>query len=1038
MKRLLLDISHIAKTTMFAALKGEQAFLVGEEKIPHHADAFEIFLIALKACLRNLNMTPQQIVICKDGANCKAFRRQFIPEYCKREPRPPQFGEQYRLLEDKICDMLMKHGALVVSKAGVEADDIIAALAKVTDSVIWSGDQDLLATGKPQYYQGSLKEEKFPGIPPQGITLYKTLVGDTSDNLPGVKGFGEGAFLKMVEKFGLDSIDDLLEMLEAEDLSTLEAYASEFKPFRLILDQAETAINTYKCVKFYHPGWDLDFQARYPEGTEYLPSMTQELVTADNFEKAKAELAKDIKEAVVVALDIETDVCQQSREWSINAQSDSDKEPPVDIIGSELCGFSITAGNRTRYFSVDHKDTENITLKQAEQILNMLPTDKPIAVHNTNFELTVLRNHFELKFDRGWLPSNTFDTRILSGYVSENEKPNLKHQSKLRLKYDQTTYKEVLGDRSGMRELTGSEVLHYGCDDSIVTAQLYSLYELICKYEGSWDGYEKVDQLASFMYAESFLNGVKFDMDKLALLHKESQEKYASIRAKIDEFLINLTWEETEAQPITIEMMRAMREGAEPPPIITRTRYWPGCEFIAPEKESVAEVKRLYKIWKGSELSTTSRSVGKVLAEIGVEFGELVELARKNFKPTPEFNLRSPKQMGELLYEVLRYPVRLRNKVTDIQRSKGQREGNPSTNEDAVAHSIIYDATPEEKEFLENILKAKECLTEEGLYYSAYPRLVHWKTGRVHPNPGQALAATGRSTPSRPNLTQMSKEGRIREVVVGDDDYFILSMDMDSQELVQIAEQSGDPDMIACYSGEVRKDLHSLTAASIYRLKYGDISYEEFVKVIKDDTHEKHSEFTKIRKLAKVCNFQDAYLGTAQSLSIKLRVPLEEAEVMLDAKHKAFPGVTKWQEDTIELIRQRGYSVEPMGRRRHLVLENNWKDNHTLRGGLNHTIQGAASSQIKCILSEMWQRQLLEWYKHTVYFLFSVHDEVVWAVHKDDMLQAVKNLHPVMMRQYADFKLQFKSSIAIGKSFGELKELGSVVDEGKILEAISV
>jgi hypothetical protein len=67
MKRLLLDISHIAKTTMFAALKGERAFVVGEVKIAHHGDAFEIFLVALKACLRNLNMRPEQIVAAKEA-----------------------------------------------------------------------------------------------------------------------------------------------------------------------------------------------------------------------------------------------------------------------------------------------------------------------------------------------------------------------------------------------------------------------------------------------------------------------------------------------------------------------------------------------------------------------------------------------------------------------------------------------------------------------------------------------------------------------------------------------------------------------------------------------------------------------------------------------------------------------------------------------------------------------------------------------------------------------------------------------------------
>ena len=134
----------------------------------------------------------------------------------------------------------------------------------------------------------------------------------------------------------------------------------------------------------------------------------------------------------------------------------------------------------------------------------------------------------------------------------------------------------------------------------------------------------------------------------------------------------------------------------------------------------------------------------------------------------------------------------------------------------------------------------------------------------------------------------------------------------------------------------------------------------------------------------------------------------------------------------MEEMRKTGFSVEPMGRRRHLVLDGSWKDNHTLRGGLNHIIQGGAGSQIKCNLSKMWKEKLTEGYTYPIYFLFSVHDEVVLAIHKEDMIDAIKRLHPAMTQQYANFALQFESSIAIGKNFGELTELGTKIDEEKI------
>jgi DNA polymerase I-like protein with 3'-5' exonuclease and polymerase domains len=278
-----------------------------------------------------------------------------------------------------------------------------------------------------------------------------------------------------------------------------------------------------------------------------------------------------------------------------------------------------------------------------------------------------------------------------------------------------------------------------------------------------------------------------------------------------------------------------------------------------------------------------------------------------------------------------------------------------------------------------------------------------------------------------------NKLARIREVVVpSGPDRSILSMDMSSQELVHIAEQSQDPNMLACYTGEVRKDLHSLTGASIYKLRHRDIEYDEFIKIIDDKTHEEYSMVKKARAGGKGTNFLSAYLGQAPTLSIKQRVPLSEAELMLEAKNKAFPGVVDWQERMKVFIRTNGYSVEPMGRRRHVQLEGSWKDEHAIRGGINHVIQGGAGSQIKLIMGAIWKVALLDKLTQPAYFLFSVHDEVIFDIADCDMVEALKALHPVMTQQYANFGLQFESSIAIGKNFGELTELGTKIDEEKI------
>lgn len=1063
MKRLLIDISQILKADMHVMTSGENSYVVefeGEEvKIPHHLDAVEVFYASLQKTLRALNMTPCQVILIKDGKGGKDLRRQWLPGYSVRPAGAPEFMEEFYKAQDIVEETVLLYGGLSVSKEGFEADDVGAALAKVCDCICWSGDKDWLAFGDV-FYDGQISPDKFMGLAREHIVIYKTLTGDSSDKIPGAVGFGPGAFQKMIIKYGDDVCDDFIDMLEDEDLSDLEDYVAEFKPFAKILADPENVINCYKCVKTYDPLLNQhDWKMLYPAGNGVFKQWepTMELITADNFSQDLLDkLRIELREGPFNSYDIEGYTTEEGQKWR-EANKNKQGKMPMDTLGQRITGFSLNCGanrHKNYYFSIEHADTANLTLEQAEHVLNSLPEDIPTVVHHSTFELPVTRMHWDLRFDRGWLPQMTHDTEIMAGYVDEEELSGLKHQSKLRMGYDQITYAEVLGGKSGMNELTGLETISYGCDDSICTGQLYSLCSIIMQYEQTWYAYETVDVVPPFIYSERFINGIRFDMDKLDELEAESQKAYDEHYSKIQDFLRTFTWEESvEKQrefiritPENLAEVMAARKNESDEDYEVVTKRWPGCEFIPAAELTPAEIKRLYLDYFGEPLVTKVRKLEKLAGAIpDKEFSDLVlnsdldglnSLCAAHFVSNPQIGLQSPNEMQSLLYDALGFPVRLRNKCTATQRANGQRQGNPKADEAAIRHAIVFDLEKDSPvaEFLKTVIAAKSCLTEQGLYFRPYRNMPHYLDGMVHPQFRVSAQKTGRGTASMPNDAQVARDSGIRKVYCcpesddPNDPYVFISFDEKSQELLHVAEHCKDENMMACFRGE-KRDIHSVTGAAIYNLRHPEApcTYEEFYTGRKVDG----SEMKAIRKEpAKRTNFLKVYNGTEATLAVQLLIPVEEAEAMLVAQDAEFPGIGIWVEESAERNRERGYTTTPMGRRRHIRLDGTWKDNHEIRSAGNQPIQGGAAEQIKLILKRLWQEEVYE--KFDAYFFGTVHDESNSCVRMSQVVEFAKYVHPIMIQHYADFTLEFDSSIEIGWNFGDLVEIGESVDVAKI------
>ena len=931
-------------------------------------------------------------------------------------------------------ETMLSYGAVAVSKAGYEADDLIAALAAATDHVIWSKDGDLMAAGT-WYWGGELDPDRYPVTKKKHITAYKALVGDASDKIPGAKGFGEKAFIDMVAKYGDDVLDDLLYMMAHRELDGLSQLVDEFKPFRKIVDNLPAVYASYECARFHHPGWDkLEWKAAFPAPNGDLSSWDQEIRLIGKRELVSPGfldgLINDLHSGPVQVRGFDIETWQDAESLAWGERNKGRGRPKIDSVACHMAGFSLTCGENNEkvyYFPVNHRDTDNISIEDMTMVLNMLPEDGLLSIHNVSYELPVVRAHCELHFDRGWLP-NARCTMIMQNYVDENEGVRLKECTKRIFGYEQQTYEEVTSGRQ-MNELTGAEVLSYGIDDAIATAALFNLFSLIMQYEGTYEVFESVEVGASYLFAESHLNGLRMDFRRLRELHEESKARYNKLMEKVNDFILNLTWTTGDFDDGVVFHHR-----------------WDGCEFVPAKDMSKGEILRcLHSTSTEKRLQTTSRSASKLAVEVAELFGEEFKkpieesdlatfntLCEGRFIPQPDFNIRSPDQMCKLMYEALKLPVRLRNKVTPKMKAEGKKKGNPSSDDDAIRLAMAYDMNdrPDLREFFEALLAAKEEAVAESFYYNAYPNMPNPHTGFVHYNAGQSMTTTRRAAPNTPNIGQVSKKSPIREVYVPpQDDMVWVSRDFTGQELRITAERSQCPEMLRCYPQDAPAlDLHSVTGVKVLEIvNKVPTTYEEMVVKRKSD-----KDFKKARNDAKAVNFGDIYGQTEYGLAIKLICTEELAKSIIQAKEEAFPGVARWKKERREFHEKNGYATTMMGARKHVRLR--WPgDESTLRSSVNYEIQSSAAEQVKLVLSRLWISKFFE--RYDAEFQFPVHDEINYCVTLDDLAESIKELGEIMTFPYAGMKVPLTSSIEIGPNFGQLKEIGEEFDYVAIMEA---
>ena len=811
-----------------------------------------------------------EIVVIFD-AKGKNFRHDLYEEYKANRPSMP---DELRSQVDYVHRSVVALGLPLIAMPGVEADDVIGTYAKQAESLgktvlVASGDKDLaqivtknvhlIDTMKKVIYDEAGVAEKY-GVRPDQIIDYLTLMGDSSDNIPGVPKVGPKTAVKWLAEYGsLQNIVDhaqeiggkvgenLREFLPqlplSQDLVTIRCELDVDPP---LANLAKGKVNEAELIDIYS---ELQFKKWLSELGQELPEIKSNSSIAE-FKEGRYTVIFEREELLkwIDKLSASEGFAFDTETTSINAQQ-------AELVG---VSFAMDSGEAA-YVPVAHSYEGAPKQLDRDDVLQNLKglLENPLIPkigQNLKYDMSVLAN-----YDIG-LKGVAFDT-MLESYVldSVGSRHDMDSLSQRHLGHTPVPFTEVAG--KGKAQLTFDQVDidkggHYAAEDADVTLRLH---------------HALMPQLASQPQLHRIFNEI--EMPLVPVL-----SRVESNGVLIDDAMLL-----QQSQQLAMSMQQTEQ--------------------------------------------TAYELVGN------------------------EFNLASPKQIQEILYEKMELPV-----------LKKTPKGAPSTAED-----VLQDLA-EEHELPRLILEHRSLGKLKSTYTDKLPTLINPKTGRVHTSYHQAVAATGRLSSSDPNLQNIpirTLEGRrIREAFIAEPGHCILAADYSQIELRIMAHLSNDDTLGHAFKNGL--DIHRATAAEIFSTDLEKVSDEQ-------------------RRHAKAVNFGLIYGMSAFGLSKQLQVERKQAQEYIDQYFEQYPGVKEYMETTREFARNHGYVETVYGRRLYLPDIN--AKNHNVRQyaertAINAPMQGTAADIIKRAMINV--DELLATKFPNARMIMQVHDELVFEVANED------------------------------------------------------
>ncbi|VWC03511.1 DNA polymerase I [Burkholderia lata] len=500
--------------------------------------------------------------------------------------------------------------------------------------------------------------------------------------------------------------------------------------------------------------------------------------------------------------------------------------------------------------------------------------------------------------------------------------------------------------------------------------------QVLANYDIALNGIEHDTLLESYVVESHRTH----DMDSLALRHLGVKTiKYEDVAGKgakqigFDEVALTQAAEyAAEDADITLQLHHALYPQVAREPGLERVYR----EIEMPVSLVLRKMERTGVLIDDARLQAQSTEIATRLIELEAQAYELAG---------GEFNLGSPKQIGQIFFEKLQLPV-----------VKKTPSGAPSTDEEVLQK--LAEDYPLPKLLLEHrgLSKLKSTYTDK------LPRMVNPATGRVHTNYAQAVAVTGRLASNDPNLQNIpvrTAEGRrIREAFIASPGHRIVSADYSQIELRIMAHISGDASLLRAFSqGE---DIHRATAAEVFGVTPLEVNSDQ-------------------RRIAKVINFGLIYGMSAFGLASNLGITRDAAKLYIDRYFARYPGVAQYMEDTRSVAKEKGYVETVFGRRLWLPEINGGngpRRQAAERAAINAPMQGTAADLIK--LSMIAVDDWLTRDKLASRMIMQVHDELVLEV-PDGELSLVREKLPEMMCGVAKLKVPLVAEVGAGANWEE-------------------
>jgi DNA polymerase I-like protein with 3'-5' exonuclease and polymerase domains/5'-3' exonuclease len=546
----ILDLRGTVLHSYFAGMTAEPLMGSIKEKVNTAEYGFQTWLNMYYDEVLRVVESPINIIAVLDAGN--QYRKGLFPDYKKKRgevEHDPVESEQKDRCMVLVKEFLVSQGVPLVKLPGQEADDVIAFLVENLkgEKVVYTKDNDIVALADrahimvsliptPSYlYKCQDKEKTIIDVPPSCITVFKSLVGDSSDGYGGVSKFGPKAWLSLVEDFGHDGMEQLTELVRKGDKRTLKAMAASTtnKAFQKAVEAydewqlmfkvaaltpslctgAKAKLDWYKRAptldrleKVMHKAGCPDLIDRYKDDCYQAI-----LVTKANLGEAFALITKETPNTPFVPWDYET--------WDTvknpNFKAAANGRDYVSMLDSKIAGCSFAVGrnvNKVLYFSTGHKDTDNVDDSVVLDVIKHFEDEGVVMVaQNVAFEATITKVNFDHEL------AYWEDTKLYAHHIDENEEVGLKALSKRYLNYDQVSYKKTLelAGAADMSEISGEQVLSYGADDSLVTGHMYSFFQILTQLEGTTDFVQQYECPAVAPLVQAHIDGVVLNPEEM-------------------------------------------------------------------------------------------------------------------------------------------------------------------------------------------------------------------------------------------------------------------------------------------------------------------------------------------------------------------------------------------------------------------------------------------------------------------------------------------------------------------------------------------